>query len=85
MREIHNAYGCCKRGDRFDYYERFRKSTTERLRLSGINDRIHLQKLDPKTLQRLETAVSKSEYSQGKKLKVIPKVKHNDDPALRKS
>ncbi|CAF9927773.1 ATP synthase F0 subcomplex subunit OSCP atp5 [Imshaugia aleurites] len=31
-------------------------------------------KLDPKTLQRLETAVSKSEYSQGKKLKVIPKV-----------
>ncbi|MCJ1352199.1 MAG: ATP synthase F0 subcomplex subunit OSCP atp5 [Icmadophila ericetorum] len=32
------------------------------------------QKLDTKTLQRLETAVSKSEYSQGKKLKVIPKV-----------
>lgn len=31
-------------------------------------------KLDLKTLQRLETAVSKSEYSQGKKLKVIPKV-----------
>lgn len=31
-------------------------------------------KLDPKTLQRLETAVAKSEYSQGKKLKVVPKV-----------
>ncbi|MCJ1325876.1 ATP synthase F0 subcomplex subunit OSCP atp5 [Thelotrema lepadinum] len=31
-------------------------------------------RLDPKTLQRLETAVSKSEYSQGKKLKVVPKV-----------
>lgn len=33
-----------------------------------------MKKLDTKTLQRLETAVSKSEYSQGKKLKVIPKV-----------
>lgn len=33
------------------------------------------QKLDPKTLQRLETAVAKSEYSQGKKLKVVPKVR----------
>ena len=33
-----------------------------------------LQKLDGKTMQRLETAVSKSEYSQGKKLKVVPKV-----------
>ena len=32
------------------------------------------QKLDTKTLQRLETAVFKSEYSQGKKLKVVPKV-----------
>ncbi|KAL2041013.1 hypothetical protein N7G274_006471 [Stereocaulon virgatum] len=31
-------------------------------------------KLDQKTLQRLETAVAKSEYSQGKKLKVVPKV-----------
>lgn len=34
----------------------------------------YLQKLDQKTIQRLETAVSKSEYSQGKKLKVVPKV-----------
>ena len=33
-----------------------------------------LQKLDQKTLQRLETAVAKSEYSQGKKLKVVSKV-----------
>ena len=33
-----------------------------------------MQKLDGKTMQRLETAVSKSEYSQGKKLKVVPKV-----------
>ena len=33
-----------------------------------------MQKLDAKTMQRLETAVSKSEYSQGKKLKVVPKV-----------
>ncbi|MCJ1259803.1 ATP synthase F0 subcomplex subunit OSCP atp5 [Lignoscripta atroalba] len=31
-------------------------------------------KLDSKTLQRLENAVAKSEYSQGKKLKVISKV-----------
>ncbi|MCJ1423615.1 ATP synthase F0 subcomplex subunit OSCP atp5 [Sticta canariensis] len=31
-------------------------------------------KLDLKTLQRLETAVAKSEYSQGKRLKVVPKV-----------
>jgi len=31
-------------------------------------------KLDTKTLQRLEAAVAKSEYSQGKKLKVVPKV-----------
>ncbi|KAL8721513.1 MAG: hypothetical protein Q9225_001812 [Loekoesia sp. 1 TL-2023] len=31
-------------------------------------------KLDNKTLQRLETAVAKSEYSQGKKLKVVTKV-----------
>ena len=58
-------------------------SASVRLRLNDgdfllIDERTHLQKLDPKTLQRLETAVSKSEYSQGKKLKVIPKVKHND-------
>ncbi|EEP81543.1 ATP synthase F1, delta subunit [Uncinocarpus reesii 1704] len=32
------------------------------------------QKLDQKTLQRLENAVAKSEYSQGKKLKVVSKV-----------
>lgn len=32
------------------------------------------QKLDAKTIQRLETAIAKSEYSQGKKLKVVPKV-----------
>ncbi|MCJ1246290.1 ATP synthase F0 subcomplex subunit OSCP atp5 [Trapelia coarctata] len=32
------------------------------------------QKLDAKTLQRLEAAVAKSEYSQGKKLKVVSKV-----------
>ncbi|KAI4231354.1 MAG: hypothetical protein L6R40_007747 [Gallowayella cf. fulva] len=31
-------------------------------------------KLDNKVLQRLETAVAKSEYSQGKKLKVVSKV-----------
>lgn len=33
-----------------------------------------MKKLDTKTLQRLETAVAKSEYSQGKKLKVVTKV-----------
>lgn len=33
-----------------------------------------LQDLDPKLLRRLETAVGKSEYSQGKKLKVVTKV-----------
>lgn len=32
------------------------------------------QKLDSKTLQRLEAAIAKSEYSQGRKLKVVPKV-----------
>ncbi|KAL3489857.1 ATP synthase delta subunit-domain-containing protein [Aspergillus germanicus] len=32
------------------------------------------QELDNKTLNRLEKAVSKSEFSQGKKLKVVPKV-----------
>ncbi|KAI1936780.1 ATP synthase F0 subcomplex subunit OSCP atp5 [Ophidiomyces ophidiicola] len=32
------------------------------------------QKLDQKTLQRLEAAVAKSEYSQGKKLKVVTKI-----------
>jgi len=31
-------------------------------------------KLDPKTLYRLEAAVAKSEYSQGKRLKVVSKV-----------
>jgi len=40
---------------------------------------IRIQKLDQKTLQRLEAAVAKSEYSQGKKLKVVPKV----DPDIR--
>lgn len=35
---------------------------------------ISIQRLDQKTIQRLEAAVSKSEYSQGKKLKVVPKV-----------
>lgn len=34
------------------------------------------QKLDTKTLQRLEAAVAKSEYSQGKKLKVVTKVSY---------
>lgn len=61
------------------------KSPDKRLRLLEIDRRDSLQKLDPKTIQRLETAVSKSDYSQGKKLKVIPKVKHNDDLALCKS
>ncbi|KAI9373871.1 OSCP-domain-containing protein [Aspergillus egyptiacus] len=32
------------------------------------------QELDNKTLNRLEKAVAKSEYSQGKKLKLVPKV-----------
>ena len=32
------------------------------------------QKLDQKILQRLETAVAKSEYSQGQRLKVVTKV-----------
>ncbi|KAL9618521.1 MAG: hypothetical protein Q9160_006777 [Pyrenula sp. 1 TL-2023] len=31
-------------------------------------------RLDPKLLQRIETAVAKSEYSQGKKLKVVTKI-----------
>ena len=32
------------------------------------------QKLDDKTLRRIETAIAKSEYSQGKKLKTVTKV-----------
>jgi len=32
------------------------------------------QKLEDKLLRRLEAALSKSEYSQGKKLKVVTKV-----------
>ncbi|KAH8705679.1 putative ATP synthase oligomycin sensitivity conferral protein [Talaromyces proteolyticus] len=32
------------------------------------------QELDTKTIQRIEKAVAKSEFSQGKKLKVVPKV-----------
>ncbi|EEQ87549.1 ATP synthase F0 subcomplex subunit OSCP atp5 [Blastomyces dermatitidis] len=32
------------------------------------------QKLDAKTVQRLEAAIAKSEYSQGKKLKVVTKI-----------
>ena len=42
--------------------------------VSGIADALSVQKLDQKTIQRLETAVAKSEYSQGKKLKVVTKV-----------
>lgn len=33
-----------------------------------------IQELDTKTISRLEKAVAKSEYSQGKKLKVVAKV-----------
>lgn len=33
-----------------------------------------VQELDSKTISRLEKAVAKSEYSQGKKLKVVTKV-----------
>lgn len=33
-----------------------------------------MQELDTKTISRLEKAVAKSEYSQGKKLKVVTKV-----------
>ena len=33
-----------------------------------------VQKLDNRIVQRLESAISKSEYSQGKKLKVVQKV-----------
>ena len=42
---------------------------------------IPVQRLDAKTLQRLEAAVSKSEYSQGKKLKVVPKVCTSSHPS----
>ena len=45
------------------------------------------QKLDTKVLQRLETAIAKSEYSQGKKLKVVPKVSRSArfDPCSSRS
>ena len=39
-----------------------------------INVLTNNQKLDSKLQQRLETAIGKSEYSQGKKLKVVTKV-----------
>ncbi|KAI5308928.1 ATP synthase F0 subcomplex subunit OSCP atp5, partial [Ascosphaera atra] len=38
---------------------------------------VSFQELDNKAIKRLETAVSKSEFSQGKKLKVV--TKHNPD------
>ena len=41
-----------------------------------------MQKLDTKTLQRLETAVAKSEYSQGKKLKVVTKVSGSHEDVM---
>ena len=47
---------------------------------STILTSIDVQKLDTKTLQRLETAVAKSEYSQGKKLKVVTKVGDPENP-----
>lgn len=40
------------------------------------------QKLDSKVIQRLETAIAKSEYSQGKKLKVVPKVSCLPSPTV---
>jgi F-type H+-transporting ATPase subunit O len=39
-----------------------------------------VQKLDDKLIKRLETAVSKSQYSQGKKMKVVTKVRVKDTP-----
>lgn len=38
------------------------------------------QELDAKTISRLEKAVAKSEFSQGKKLKIVAKV--GSDPSL---
>ena len=75
MREVHDTHGRCERRDGFDHYERFSKSICMTAISKILYERTLLQKLDPKMLQRLETAVSKSEYSQGKRLKVIPKVK----------
>jgi F-type H+-transporting ATPase subunit O len=37
--------------------------------------KLRLQELDAKTISRLEKAVSKSQFSQGKKLKVVAKVR----------
>jgi F-type H+-transporting ATPase subunit O len=49
----------------------------------GVEDEIcantsPVQELDNKTMKRIETAIGKSEYSQGKKLKVVPRV----DPTI---
>lgn len=41
---------------------------------SGLTEEYYEQEIDAKTVKRLETAVSKSPYSQGKKLKVSTKV-----------
>lgn len=53
------------------------------LQYPSDTNHLNIKKLDTKTLQRLETAIAKSEYSQGMRLKVITKVRvkrraHND-------
>ena len=40
-----------------------------------MNGTDELQELDNKTIQRIEKAVAKSEFSQGKKLKIVTKVR----------
>lgn len=48
---------------------------TEEKKNQGSKLKLRPQELDAKTISRLEKAVSKSEFSQGKKLKVVAKVR----------
>jgi F-type H+-transporting ATPase subunit O len=60
------------------YYHTHHTTSSPPLTISNVLrpklTNFHTQKLDDKTLRRLETAIGKSEYSQGKKLKVTSKV-----------
>jgi len=76
LREIHYIDGRGKGGGRPYNHKCIGEFMATSLKGDTVHELIDtLQRLDTKTLQRLETAVSKSEYSQGKKLKVIPKVR----------
>jgi F-type H+-transporting ATPase subunit O len=51
------------------------RSRKKKERFKGYMLKLRPQELDAKTISRLEKAVSKSQFSQGKKLKVVAKVR----------